>query len=107
MSEAPAGDLDLLDGDFYAGDPHPTYAWMRAHAPVYRDDANGLWGVSRYDDIVYVEKNPELFSSEPTIVIAIESTISAPKSTRPCRACHWTSASSLATRSGTRAKGPR
>jgi cytochrome P450 len=28
-----------------------------------------FWSVTKYDDIVFVEKNPELFSSEPTIVI--------------------------------------
>jgi cholest-4-en-3-one 26-monooxygenase len=60
---APAGAIDLLDGGLYAGDPDPTYAWLRRHAPVYRDDINHLWGVSRYDDIVAIEKDPETFCS--------------------------------------------
>jgi cytochrome P450 family 142 subfamily A polypeptide 1 len=55
--------IDLLDGDFYAGDPDPSYAWMRAHAPVYRDETNEIWGISRHADIVEIEKNPELFCS--------------------------------------------
>ena len=63
MSEISARKLDLLDGSFYAGDPDPTYAWLREQAPVYRDDTNGLWGVSRYDDIVHIERHPELFCS--------------------------------------------
>lgn len=60
---APAGAIDLLDGDLYAGDPDPTYAWLRRRAPVYRDETNNLWGVSRYDDIVVIEKDPATFCS--------------------------------------------
>ena len=56
-------DLDLLDGALYAGDPEPTYAWLRANAPVYWDATNRLWGVSRYADIVAVEKDPVTFTS--------------------------------------------
>jgi cytochrome P450 family 142 subfamily A polypeptide 1 len=60
---APVGAIDLLDGELYAGDPDPTYAWLRRHAPLYRDEMNHLWGVSRYDDIVAIEKDPETFCS--------------------------------------------
>ena len=28
------GTLDLLDGDLYAGDPEPVYAYLRAHRPA-------------------------------------------------------------------------
>ena len=55
--------IDLLDGDFYAGDPYPTYSWLRENAPVYRDTVNELWGISRHEDIVYVSRHPELFCS--------------------------------------------
>ena len=55
--------IDLLDGDLYAGDPYPTYAWLREHAPVYWDAANELWGISRYDDIVEIEKAKDVFIS--------------------------------------------
>jgi cholest-4-en-3-one 26-monooxygenase len=60
---APAGAIDLLDGDLYADDPDPTYAWLRRHAPVYRDETNRLWGISRYQDVVAIEKDPETFCS--------------------------------------------
>ena len=56
-------EIDLLDGDFYVGDPYSTYAWMRAHEPVYWDATNELWGVSRYDDVVEIEKRKDLFIS--------------------------------------------
>lgn len=55
--------IDLLDGDFYVNDPYSTYAWMRANAPAYWDPINELWGISRYDDIVEIEKRKEVFIS--------------------------------------------
>lgn len=61
MSTGERPELDLLDGDFYVDDPYSTYAWMRENEPVYRDSANELWAVTRYDDVVHVEKHKELF----------------------------------------------
>jgi cytochrome P450 family 142 subfamily A polypeptide 1 len=55
--------IDLLDGAFYESDPYPTYAWMREHSPAYWDATNELWGVSRYDDIVEIEKRKDVFVS--------------------------------------------
>ena len=49
--------VDLLDGDFYVSNPYQTYAWMREDAPAYWDSTNEIWGISRYDDIVKIEKN--------------------------------------------------
>lgn len=63
MSAAETRSIDLLDGDLYGGEPDSTYAWLRANAPVYRDTTNALWGISRYDDIVHVERHPDLFCS--------------------------------------------
>jgi cytochrome P450 family 142 subfamily A polypeptide 1 len=66
MTTADARVIDLLDGDLYAGDPSPTYAWLREHAPVYWDDVNELWGISRYDDILEIEKAKDVFISSDT-----------------------------------------
>ena len=55
--------FDLLDGAFYGGDPYPAFAWMRHHAPVYRDDANALWGITRYEDVKRISGDPRAFSS--------------------------------------------
>jgi len=59
-------DIDLLDGALYVNDPYPTYAWMRANAPVYWDATNELWGISRYDDIVEIEKRKDVFVNSDT-----------------------------------------
>lgn len=63
-SDTPSLPIDLLDPHFYVGDPHPTYEWMRKHDPVYRDEKNQLWAVTRLDDLREVEKDPQTFSSQ-------------------------------------------
>jgi cytochrome P450 family 142 subfamily A polypeptide 1 len=54
----------LHDRFFYV-DPHPQFRWLREHAPVYWDETadGGLWGISRYADIMEVSRQPELFCS--------------------------------------------
>ncbi|MEM9466000.1 MAG: cytochrome P450 [Actinomycetota bacterium] len=54
--------LDILDGDFYVdGDTYAKYAWLREHSPCHWDAVNELWVISRYTDIVEVEKNKHVF----------------------------------------------
>lgn len=43
--------------------PYPLFAELRANAPVCQVEPHGHWAVSRYDDVAYVLKHPELFSS--------------------------------------------
>jgi cytochrome P450 len=54
----------LHDRFFYV-DAHAHFRWLREHAPVYWDETadGGLWGIARYDDIMAVSRQPELFSS--------------------------------------------
>jgi cholest-4-en-3-one 26-monooxygenase len=54
-------DFDLLDGEWYVNDPYPDYAWLRDNAPAYWDAGNELWGISRYDDIVEIERRKDVF----------------------------------------------
>ena len=54
-------DIDILDGNFYVDDPYTNYAWMRANAPVYWDATNELWCITRYDDIVEIERRKDVF----------------------------------------------
>jgi cholest-4-en-3-one 26-monooxygenase len=55
-------DVDLTDGQFFAGDPHAAYAWMRAHEPVFRD-RKGLAAAATYAGVIEAERQPELFSN--------------------------------------------
>ena len=54
--------VDILDRDMYQGDPYPTLAWIRKNQPVYRD-VNGIWALTKIDDIRWAERQPTLFSS--------------------------------------------
>lgn len=51
----------LLDGHFYAGDPHPHFTWMRENAPVYWDETANVWGISRHADVMAISKRSDLF----------------------------------------------
>lgn len=48
--------LDLCDPSFY-DDPWDDYRWLREEAPLYRDEANGLWVVSRYEDVFDISRD--------------------------------------------------
>jgi cytochrome P450 len=45
-------------------DPYPVYARLRDKEPVSWVPAVGLWLVTRYDDVRYVDHTPELFTAE-------------------------------------------
>ncbi len=53
--------INLLDGNFYATDPHPSFAWMRANAPIYWDEQCSVWGVAGHADVMHVSKSPQDF----------------------------------------------
>ena len=60
MSDQPY--VNLLDPEFYV-DPWDSYRWLRDNAPVFWDPVQKLWGVSRFEDVMHVEKHPQLYSS--------------------------------------------
>jgi cytochrome P450 len=53
-------------------DPYPVYTWMRAHAPLYRNDHHDFWALSRYADVEYALRRPALFSSRNGISLEPE-----------------------------------
>jgi endonuclease/exonuclease/phosphatase family metal-dependent hydrolase len=71
--------VDLLDPrTFESGVPHEFFAWLREHAPAYwhpgrpgrelfpgrvEPEQRGFWVISRHEDVAFVSKNQELFSS--------------------------------------------
>ncbi len=55
--------IDLLDRDLYEGDPQPAYTWLRENAPVYWDEVNEIWGISRHANITSISRDPNRFSS--------------------------------------------
>lgn len=61
--------LALDDPEFYLGDVDASYTWLRAEAPVYWHEPATFWALSKYDDIRFVSRTPEIFSSERGITI--------------------------------------
>ncbi|MCB0994113.1 MAG: cytochrome P450 [Acidimicrobiales bacterium] len=57
-------EVNLLDPHFYV-DPWDAYRWLRDEAPVFWDPVQQLWGISRYADVVALEKQGQLYSSVP------------------------------------------
>jgi cholest-4-en-3-one 26-monooxygenase len=55
--------IDLLSGEFYGREPHDAYAWMRANAPVYFDEANDLWAAASYAAVKQASVDTESFSN--------------------------------------------
>lgn len=55
--------IDLLDGHWYASQPYDDWTWLREHAPVYRDPVNEVWAITRYEDVLAIEKDPVTYSS--------------------------------------------
>ena len=43
--------------------PYPYYAYLREHAPVYQVPGAGFWVITRYDDVFWGFKTPQVFSS--------------------------------------------
>ncbi len=44
-------------------DPYPTYAWLRDHEPLYRNDDLGFWALSRHSDVLAGFRDADRFSS--------------------------------------------
>ena len=72
-SAIPLSDLDIADPRMFQFDYwHGLFARLREQSPVhYQSDspAGPFWSVSRYEDIVAIERDTETFSSEPSIAI--------------------------------------
>ena len=43
--------------------PYPAYEWLRLEHPVYYNETLDLWVLSRYADIEWAARRPEIFSS--------------------------------------------
>jgi cytochrome P450 family 142 subfamily A polypeptide 1 len=55
--------LNILDAYLYAGDPGPAYTWLRDEAPAYWDPVNQIWVISRYRDVLSIERDAARYSS--------------------------------------------
>ncbi len=52
-------------------DPHPVWARLRDHTPLYRNDQFDFWAISRFADVEAASKDPKTFSSAHGTVLEI------------------------------------
>ncbi|MGN6472936.1 MAG: cytochrome P450, partial [Mycobacteriales bacterium] len=70
-------DIDLWDMDQYTeAIPYEQFRRLRAEAPVFHhhdpQQPNGFWAITRHEDVVFVSRNPELFSSREKTALITE-----------------------------------
>ncbi|MDO8432600.1 MAG: cytochrome P450 [Candidatus Binatus sp.] len=77
-------EIDLLDAErFEQSVPHEWFTWLRHHAPIYKhrepNNGPGFWVITRYDDVVQVNRDGVTFSSEQSRggVVAMEDAAAA------------------------------
>ncbi len=72
-NEVPLAEIDMADPELYEHDAAwGFFARLREEDPVHYTnsrDFGPFWSVTKFDDIIYVDKNHDLFSSEPTILL--------------------------------------
>ena len=57
-------ELNLLDGRWYADDPHAIWDDFRRDTPVHYDPVGQVWGIFKHADVLAIEKDPKAFSSQ-------------------------------------------
>jgi hypothetical protein len=79
--DVPLDDIDLASWDFWAEDDDVrdgAFATLRREAPISFfsemesegfESGPGHWAVTKFDDVHFVSRHPQLFSSVPSIVI--------------------------------------
>jgi cytochrome P450 len=63
MSESLGDLVRLTEPEFFMAYPYDVYARLRAEAPVYWSARDRTWAVSRYEDVRFVSKSPQLFAN--------------------------------------------
>jgi cytochrome P450 len=69
----PLDNIDLMQNDLFKDDYHVSvFERLRKEDPVYfqdHEEQGRIWNVTKYTDIMAVDKNSETYSSEGTIVV--------------------------------------
>src|SRR5260370_29975888 len=63
-------DLNPFSYDFHEN-PYPIYAWLRDHAPVYRNEALNFYALSRHADVSDAIVDQDTYSSAKGTVLEI------------------------------------
>ena len=61
MTAALDDQVRLMESAWFMSYPHDVYARLRREAPVYWSERDQTWAISKYEDIRWISKQPELF----------------------------------------------
>lgn len=72
-------DADVIAPEVYGrgSHPHQAFAWLRANDPLRYVEPEGFrpfWAVTKHADIAEIERQPDIFASEPRPIIGPEIT---------------------------------
>jgi cholest-4-en-3-one 26-monooxygenase len=65
-------DVDLLDLNIHIDNPEPLYEWLREEEPLFWDQHNEVWAASRYEDVIFISRNTDIFCSKFGVVPNID-----------------------------------
>ncbi len=77
VDEVPLDEIELISPVYFARYGYPFEAWkrLRRDAPIHWFDrlrGKPFWAVTRYEDIVSISRQPELFLNAPRLVVSPE-----------------------------------
>jgi cytochrome P450 len=70
MTTALDDQVRLMESAWFMSYPHDVYARLRREAPVYWSPRDEVWAISKYEDIRWISKQPELFSNRYHIYVS-------------------------------------
>ena len=80
--------VTAIDDEMFTGraiaDPYGYFGQLREEDPIHWNEKYDLWVITRYDDVVWLTRHPELFSSE---FWKRDNRPHIPKSTNPTWGC--------------------
>jgi cytochrome P450 len=66
-------DIDLSDGEiFERGEAHKVFKYLRENQPIHwnpeKEEVVGWWNITKYEDVMFISRRPDLFISSHGIV---------------------------------------
>ena len=55
---------DALFAPATIANPYPYFAQLREEDPVHWNEKYEVWVISRYEDLIWIARHPEVFSSQ-------------------------------------------
>ena len=70
MAAALDDQVRLMESSWFMSYPHDVYTRLRREAPVYWSERDEVWAISKYEDVRWISKHPELFANGYHVYVA-------------------------------------